>query len=306
VVCVTSGKGGTGKSVFTANLAVRLAQLGRTVTLLDADLGLANAHLLLDVSPTRNLLHLLYRDASLEEITVCAPSGVRLVSGGSGVHEIASLDRDSLFLIIRRLERLRRENDFLLVDTSAGIGPQTLMFLFASREIVLVTTRDLTSLTDGYAVIKTLCRRSRSFRVSVVVNRARSRAEARRAFERLRSATTRFLGIDLAFLGFLHEDPAVPASLPRKKTTVEAFAGSRFTRGIDLVAHRLLDASVPSTELAAAVRQALTGDGARAAASGSNGNGGAPPPGRIARDEPRLPGAGTPLLLEPRRGKGYS
>lgn len=257
VVCVTSGKGGTGKSVVTTNLSVLLAREGRSVALLDADLGLANAHLLLDVAPPGHLLDLLDRNRSLDEIAVRGPAGVRLVSGGSGVQEIACLSREDLFLLIRKLERLRKESDLLLVDTSAGIGPQTLMFAYATREIVLVATKDLTSLTDAYAIVKTLVRRVPDFRISLVVNRVRTEAEARRAHARLRGAAAKFLGFDVRFLGYLHEDESVAAALARKRPVVELFPECRFSRGLRILARRLEADPLASQELPHAIREAM-------------------------------------------------
>jgi len=276
VLCVTSGKGGTGKSTFAANLAVHAAGSGRRVHLLDADLGLANAHLLLGVSPRGTLLDLLQGEATPARIEARGPNGVRLLSGGSGIGEIAALSPAGLFRLIRKLERLRRGGDLVLVDTSAGIGPNTLLFLFAAREITVVTTPELTAMTDAYAVIKTLFLRSTAFRIRLLVNRCRSAKQARRAFEKLRSVTDRFTPGSLEFLGFLHDDPAVPAALAARRPVVQHAPDSPFSRGLRIVAARLLDSLTPSEELPHAIREILArgtpvpGDPLRSALAGSS------------------------------------
>ena len=257
VVCVTSGKGGTGKSTVSVNLATQLAQEGHRVTLIDADLGLANAHLLLGVTPTSTLLDLLERNTHPDDVALATPCGPRLLSGGSGMQEIAALTPAEIFRLIRKLERLRRADDFVVIDTSAGISPQTLLFLYAAREIVVVVTPDLTSLTDGYAVIKTLLQRSRDFRVSLLVNRCQSAAQARRVFERIRGVTEKYVGAELVDLGFLKEDSAALAAASERRPVVLARSESSLARGLRIVTRRYVQTPATSLELPHAIRQVL-------------------------------------------------
>src|SRR5690554_2633616 len=91
VIAVTSGKGGGGKTNVSVNLAVQLAQMGRGVMLLDADLGLANVDVLLGLSPKYNLSHVLEGRATLEEILVEGPGGISIVPAASGLQRMAEL-----------------------------------------------------------------------------------------------------------------------------------------------------------------------------------------------------------------------
>lgn len=262
VVCITSGKGGTGKSLVSTNLAIAAARRHDRVALVDADLGLANDHLLLGVNPRGHLLHLLEADRDVSDLLTPTPYGFQLLSGGSGVHELAALAPGELFRLIRKLERMRKSSDFVIVDTSAGIGPQTLMFLYACREIVLVVTPDLSSMTDGYAIIKTLLHRSPDFRIRVLVNRVRSHDQARRVFDKIRHVCDRFLSTEterpsIEWIGFLREDPLVSSAAMLRRPVLDVHPDAPVSRGLSVIADRLLDSGTPSLELPFAIRRVL-------------------------------------------------
>ena len=240
---------------MSVNLATFLTRDGSKVALVDADLGLANAHLMLGVSPQTHLLHLLREDATLEDVLIDTPSGVRLISGGSGVREVAALGTEDLFLLIRKLEKLRQSHDYVVIDTSAGLGPQTLMFLYAAREILLVTTPDLTSMTDAYAIAKTLVASRADFKVQWLVNRCVDGAQAEKVLEKLRGVTSRFLDTRLDEIGFLHEDRNARKALAERRPIVELQPRCRLSRGLTLIGRRVRDRGGSSTELPHAVRQ---------------------------------------------------
>lgn len=220
VLCVTSGKGGTGKSVLTSNLAVELARRGKRVLAIDADLGLANLHLLLGVTPRRNLYHSLSDDLSFGEIAERAPEGVCLVPGPSGVAELADLGPRDLAHLVGETARAAAHFDLILVDTAAGISRMTTAFLYAAREIIVVTTPDLTAMTDAYATIKTTLRHNPAAVIAVVVNRAPSSRQGWEVFQTLDGIAGRFLGRRLCYLGYLPDDDTVRRAIAAKVPAV--------------------------------------------------------------------------------------
>jgi flagellar biosynthesis protein FlhG len=220
VLCVTSGKGGTGKSVLTSNLSTDLARRGKKVLAVDADLGLANLHLLLGVSPRRNLHHCLSADLSFREIAERTSAGVCLIPGPSGVPELADLSQRDLAFLIGETGRTGSAFDLVLVDTAAGISRMTTAFLHASREIIVVTTPDLTAMTDAYATIKTTFRQNPSALASVVVNRAYSNQQAWEVFQTLDGIVGKFLNRRLCYLGYLPDDDTVRRSVALKVPAV--------------------------------------------------------------------------------------
>jgi flagellar biosynthesis protein FlhG len=220
ILCITSGKGGTGKSVLTSNLSTDLARRGKKVLAVDADLGLANLHLLMGVNPRRNLYHCLSANLSFREISERTTAGVCLVPGPSGVAELADLSARDLAFLIGELGRVGSSFDLVLVDTAAGIARMTTAFLYAAREVIVVTTPDLTAMTDAYATIKTTLRHNPSALTSVVVNRAPSARQGWEVFQTLDGIAGKFLGRRLCYLGYLPDDDTVRRSVAAKVPAV--------------------------------------------------------------------------------------
>src|SRR3984885_14177513 len=81
VIAITSGKGGVGKSNVAVNLAIKLSAAGKSVLLLDADLGLANADVLCNIDLPFNLSHVISRKRELADVMVDGPGGFRLIGG---------------------------------------------------------------------------------------------------------------------------------------------------------------------------------------------------------------------------------
>jgi flagellar biosynthesis protein FlhG len=213
VICVTSGKGGTGKSVLTSNLAVHMAASGLKVIAVDADMGLANLHLLLGLQPRRTVMEVIESGATIDDVAETGPVGVRLAGGGSGRPEMADLHPSRLRRLVAAVDAVGDRADVVLVDTGAGIGRATTSFLYAIGEILVVTSPDLTAMTDGYAVIKNVLRNNRTARVFVVVNRAQSAVEGLEVFGRIDRVCRRFMERRLFYLGHVLNDPRVTTSV---------------------------------------------------------------------------------------------
>jgi len=220
VICVTSGKGGTGKSVLTSNLATELALRGTRVLAVDVDLGLANLHLLLGITPRRSLYHTLIANLTFREVSERTSSGVTLVPGPSGVAELADLSSRDLGHLISETGRFGAEFDVVLVDTAAGISRMTTAFLNAAREILVVTTPDLTAMTDAYATMKSTLRLNPTAVMSVVVNRARTSRQGWEVFQTLDGIAGRFMARRLCYLGYLPDDDTVRRSIAVKTPAV--------------------------------------------------------------------------------------
>ncbi len=171
LVGIASGKGGTGKTVLAANLAVALALSGLEVAAVDADLGLANLHILLGMPPGSTLGGTVFSGASLDSAVVRGPAGVALVPGGAGAAALADLAPSQLDRLAASVRALARGRDAVIVDSAAGLSPRTLRLLAECDLCVVATTPEVTAMTDAYAVLKTLARaEGRAPTVALVVS----------------------------------------------------------------------------------------------------------------------------------------
>ena len=185
VIAVSGGKGGTGKTTVAVNLATALAAAGRKVLLLDGDLGLANVDVLLGLTPTGTLEQVLRGERRLEEIVLRTADGVSVIPAASGVARLAHLPHAELAAIVRSFSALPGDYDTMLVDTAPGLGDSVLAFCQAAQHQLLVIRNEPASLTDAYALIKTLSQERNVQRFSVLVNMARAGSEPRNLFRRL-------------------------------------------------------------------------------------------------------------------------
>lgn len=195
VIAVTSGKGGVGKTTMAVNLALLLAEEAQSVLIVDADLGLANVDVMLGLEPARHIGHLLTSDTSPEDVAAVGPAGVRVISGGSGLKELAEAAGSERRLLLNKLRGYYDSFDYVLVDTSPGIGDDVADFLTDAREVLLITTTEPTSLRDTYAAAKTIYRRAPHLVVSPVVNMAATDSQAAEAVSVLNEVAAKFLGL---------------------------------------------------------------------------------------------------------------
>jgi len=236
VIAVTSGKGGVGKTNLTVNLAVALAEYGQRIIILDGDLGLANVDIAFGLTARYTIEHLLSGEKTIEEILLTGPKGIGIIPGGSGVQELANVDRDKLTNVLTNLGRLEKMADILIIDTGAGLGHTVINFLQAADDIILVTTPEPTALIDAYGLLKTLKKEAGEVPIHVVINRVRSEAEAQATFKRLETAVLKFLDGSLNFMGWVYDDHLVGRSVMLQEPLGISFPESSAYRCIQWIA----------------------------------------------------------------------
>lgn len=240
VVCVASGKGGTGKTVVTSNLAALLAKEGLKVLLFDADLGLANAHLVLGVTPLDDISKVVSGERKLSDIMVECACGLKLVSGGSGFSDLADLKDGGIRNLAFELKELEDELDIIMVDLSAGISPQVVRFLSAAHDVVIVTNPDASALLDAYAVIKVMTKTCGNVNAKIIVNKAREREDAVHAFKKIEDvAARRLTGAELLFFGWLPQNFYIQDSVSRREPVVLCHPKSFVTANLKTMAARI-------------------------------------------------------------------
>ncbi|MDX1698767.1 MAG: MinD/ParA family protein [Thiohalobacterales bacterium] len=226
-MAVASGKGGVGKTTVSANLAVMLARRGKQVLLLDADLGLANVDVMLGLNPRYNLSHVIAGEASLDEVILEGPAGIRIVPSASGRRNMLNLTAGEQAGLIRAFSEITHDVDILLVDNAAGISDSVVTFARASHEVIVVVCDEPASLTDAYALIKVLHRHHGVDRFHILANMTATAHEGRQLYEKLSRVTQRFLDVTLDFMGAVPHDDYLRKAVQRQQAVVEAYPRSR-------------------------------------------------------------------------------
>lgn len=219
---ITGGKGGVGKTSFTANVSLALAQQKKRVLMVDLDLGLANLDVFLRVHPPHHLGSVIEGKKDITECLLRVPEGITLLPGPSGLEEFAVLGVEKRQKLIQDLARVSKQFDFILADTSAGIAPDVLGFAGAADRVVLVTTPEPAALTDAYALLKLLLQKHPKLSVSFVMNAAATTEEAANAANKLRLISQHFLQYPLEYLGSIPRDSAVPRASREQRPFLSA------------------------------------------------------------------------------------
>jgi flagellar biosynthesis protein FlhG len=247
VIAVTSGKGGVGKTNVSVNLAALAAAQGLRVLLIDADLGLANSHIVMGVAPRYHLGHLLDGTVGVDEVLAAGPHGLRILSAASGVQEMTRLDDAQKLRLVTALDPLDEAFELVLIDCGAGIGDNVVFFAGAAQMTLLVVTPEPTSLTDAYAAVKVLSQRAGVRHFSVVVNWAHDELQARDIFQKLSRVTDRFLQAKVSYAGCLPRDENVQRSVMAQQPVVDLYPQAPCSRALGTLAEGLLAWTPPPT-----------------------------------------------------------
>ncbi|MDR2247084.1 MAG: MinD/ParA family protein [Treponema sp.] len=218
IITITSGKGGVGKTNVSVNMALAYARLGKKVMVMDADLGLANVNVMLNLIPKFNLYHVIRKQKTMREIIVDTEYGISVVAGASGFSKIANLNEEERQEFISEIETLSSA-DIIVVDTSAGVSSNVLDFIAVADDAVIITTPEPTAITDAYGIIKIIATDMDNLNrgLKLVVNRVKSATEANKVADRMIRITSQFLNLKLEYLGFIYDDSMVSQAVIRQK-----------------------------------------------------------------------------------------
>jgi len=245
VITVTSGKGGVGKTSISINLAIQLTRLGKRVVVFDADFGLANIEVMLGVRPQYNLADMMFRGKDLTDIITQGEEGISFISGGSGIQELASMNREQVMFLTSRLIALDKYADVIIVDTGAGISDSVLEFVLASTEVLLVATPEPTSITDAYALLKALNRKEEFVKedtsIKMISNRVRNDAEGQNLYEKMSVVSDKFLHIPITYLGPVPMDEQISKAVMRQKPVSVINPEAPSAKAIKQIAEKLLE-----------------------------------------------------------------
>jgi len=241
VLAVSSGKGGVGKTNIVANLAYVLSKQDKKVLVVDADLGLNNIDILLGLNPKFHIGHVLSGEKNVQDIITEGPAGIHLLPAGGGLQELTQLDDEKKVVLMEELDQVSSGYDFLIFDTGAGISTNVTYFCSAAHEILLIATIEPTSLTDVYALIKTLHTKHAQKYFRVIINSVGSESEARLIFRNLAAVADRFLpDVSVEYLGYILLDPVVTKAVRQQKAFSELYPDSKVTQCINRLVQKIV------------------------------------------------------------------
>lgn len=243
-IAVASGKGGVGKTNVSVNLAVALAKAGQRTLLLDCDMGLANAGILLGLDSAWTIGDLLAGRCAMDELIMTGPAGLCFVPGHSGTGSGSTLSHGERGRLLDALAPIRADYDTIVIDTGSGIEASALALIATADTPLIVVAPEPTSFVDAYALVKALAVSHGLDRFEIVTNMVQSEAAGHALFDRFRAVATRFLDMELVYAGAVPADPYVREAVLRKRCVVDAFPGAPSTRAFARLASRFAATTV--------------------------------------------------------------
>lgn len=243
IFTVVSGKGGVGKTNVSVNLAISMAQNGKKVLVIDADIGMTNADIIMGINYKYDLFDYIERGVSLEKIIYDGPEGIKIISGGSGLLSLEKLNESAQRKFIDELIRLC-DFDVIIIDNGAGISKETLSFIMFSHEVILVTTPEPTALTDAYRIIKAIGFYELKPSVKLIVNMVRSACEGNETFDKLYKISKEFLGISIENMGYVFDDSRVGKAIMQQNPVILSYPNSLAAKNIADIARSMSEGGV--------------------------------------------------------------
>ena len=260
VITVTSGKGGVGKSNMSVNMAIQLSRLGKMVIILDADFGLANVEVMLGTRPKYNMADMIFGGKDIRDVICKGPENIGFISGGSGIKELSNLSKDQISGIINMMCGLDSLADIIIIDTGAGISDAVIDMVLASSEVLLVTTPEPTSITDAYALLKTINKtpgfNAENTRIRMIGNRTLNMSDGYDLYNKLNSVVERFLSMKMEYLGAVPFDVNLTKAVMRQQPVSIAYPNTPAVKSIKAMAKTLIDMEQSETK---SVRTGLSG-----------------------------------------------
>ena len=243
IFSIMSGKGGVGKSTLSASLAVYYARMGKRVVLLDGDIGLRCADLMLNMQDrvVYDLGDVADKTCTLEEALMPHPTlpGLLLLAAPQ-IMTPSDIKRKAMD---KAITQLSEQSDILLLDAPAGIGKGLKNLLGTTAEPIVVATPDDVSIRDAER-LSTLLFQLEEPHPSLVLNRLRPMWVRRGLIQPPAQVAT---ALDMPLMGVIPESVKIAKALLRRETALDC--GDRnVAKAIEVIAARLLGADAPLPE----------------------------------------------------------
>src|SRR5690625_4190865 len=240
-ISIVSGKGGVGKSNFALNFSLELIDKGKKVLLFDLDVGMGNIDILLGLHANSTLIDMLHKNLSIHDIIEIGPNELAYISGGSGLNDFFSLDQRKKRIFYEQYSKLLSLYDYIIFDMGAGVTSDSLFFVLASDECIVITTPEPTSITDGYSMIKHIVNKNPDLPLFVIINRCTSEKEGKYIIDKFQHIVSQFLSIEIKKLGLLPDDRTVSTAVKRQTPYVLLNKRSAISKSMKQLAENYLN-----------------------------------------------------------------
>lgn len=245
VIAVTSGKGGVGKTNIVGNMAVSLSRMGKRVAIIDADVGLANIDIIFNLRPEYNIRHVISTEKKLSQVMVQSSHGIKILPGGSGFADLTQLNEGEKLNLLSEFETLSDQADIIFVDTGAGISSNVLYFNCACDECIVIATREPTSITDAYAMMKVMSVEYGTKYFKLIVNMVESADQGKKVYAALSGALDKYLkNVVLEYVGHIPFDRQLQKSVQKRGLVMDNAPDSMSAKAMNDIAASLVNAPV--------------------------------------------------------------
>ncbi|MDP1558018.1 MAG: AAA family ATPase [Nitrosomonas sp.] len=245
IITIAGGKEGVGKTSTVINLAMTLARNGKRVLILDENPRHNNVNANLGLKARYDLLHVINRDKTLEEVILQGPHDVSVLTATRGIHALAKLNPEDQEWLIQCFGELSKPVDVVLVDTAMGSTSHVLPLSLASQQVLIVLSGSPSSITDAYKLIKIMSKEYAKQHFLILVNKVGSEHQAYTIFDNISKVAQQHLSVSLDFMGCIPTDEKLQRSTQLCRPVVDAFPASPSATGFRRIAEDLIYSSCP-------------------------------------------------------------
>lgn len=248
VIAVASGKGGVGKTNLSVNLGYALSEMDKNVLVMDADIGMANVDILMGLTSTYSLKHVMEGKCKIEEAIVKTPSGINVLTGITGEEDFIDVSSDEIQRLLAASSHLQENYDIIIIDIGAGAHPDVLNFIMAADETLIVLTPEPTAIMDAYSLLKILSNQDYRSDLGLIVNMVENNTEGEEVIERMKGVIKEYLDISLELTSNIPYDKKVVKSVKKQQSIFDLYPNSSVVKSYKNTAASLIDKEKTSSQ----------------------------------------------------------